>query len=118
MNEIKLRAWNGKEMSKPFTIWDIERDESYRHYLGSYKAYGDENIMQYTGLKDKNGVEIYESDYIRGLDGQNNYIEGQIIFKTNWGRIIIGETGLSLTYQLAQRNKVIGNIYEDSIKEG
>jgi uncharacterized phage protein (TIGR01671 family) len=56
MREIKFRAWikDSERMNYSFTILEnpyIPNDEVV--------------LMQYTGLKDKNGKEIYEGDIIR-----------------------------------------------------
>ena len=65
MREIKFRAWSEDYgMSRYF---DINEDnfEAIRGY---------QTLMQYTGLKDKNGVEIYEGDKVKHSEGIN-YIE-------------------------------------------
>jgi len=60
MREIKFRAWdrNNKYMAYQGTP-DIETLESFIFH------FGDCILMQYTGLKDKNGVEIYEGDVLQ-----------------------------------------------------
>ena len=59
---IKFRAWNKEEkkMLKPFTIWQVsdEIDEIDLFEEGHI-------LMQFTGFKDKNGIEIYEGDIVR-----------------------------------------------------
>lgn len=60
MREIKFRAWeeNGKNMLSSNEVGD--------HTLNDLKQLP-YVLMQYTGLKDKNGTEIYEGDIVRIL---------------------------------------------------
>jgi hypothetical protein len=55
MREIKFRIWDN--LNKSFIYFDI-----YDYPSGIYG--GVSNPQQYTGLKDKNGEEIYEGDFI------------------------------------------------------
>lgn len=116
MREIKFRAWNGID-SRP------ESRMIYQPYFSvDFKVImpdGNEwdlPLMQYTGLKDKNGKEIYEGDifdmgvviFSRGCFN-GCYISGSTN-EDGWDYSDEWEDGLE---KYAIRNEIKGNIYEN-----
>jgi len=70
-------------------------------------------IMQYTGLKDKNGIEIFEDDIIEVANGDNNPICKVEWLLGQW--CLMDEIGGSWTRQLyhqPDRLEIKGNIFE------
>ena len=65
MREIKFRAWDGNSMSDSF---ELDNKHTTFDDCKTYRTISSEclgwKIMQYTGLKDKHGKEIYESDML------------------------------------------------------
>lgn len=124
MRDIKFRAWDKaeKRMVLPENAigWKIHFSGSV-DYKGSW-ATGDLILMQYTGLKDKNGKEIYEGDVVVGEKG--NYqcrVQGVVKYgglafayvgKTDEGENWF-DTITSPTWTTDSRIKVIGNIHEN-----
>lgn len=65
MREIKFRAWKNSEMKYSDSFPDLSC-----FFCLAYGQMGEELglLMQYTGLKDKNGKEIYEGDILKNDD--------------------------------------------------
>jgi len=125
MREIKFRVWNpeNKKMSMVGAIdWDMyykvitcnTKDE--KMYKLGHKDL-DFILMQYTGLKDKNGTEIYEGDLLFSSDWCCNC---EVIWEDGGFTLKEGETIYNLKENLTDDDgnylddvKVIGNIYEN-----
>lgn len=129
MREIKFRVFYKPEncmkqvhsidVHNRFVYWFDEgnREKQSCHYSLDGK-YGDAILMQYTGLKDKNGKEVFEKDivHLSSEDGMN--YNALIIFADGAFCAIDGTEddygvrryGL-MRYELQM--EVIGNIYEN-----
>ena len=121
MREIKFRAWDtrlpfkkeGEHILKEMIYFDLfELDETYICESGTYLE-GDCKLMQYTGLKDKKGVEIYEGDLITH-ESRNAKQPHSVLFNLGLAAWC-GDYGLKYPLQESELEEVevIGNIYEN-----
>jgi uncharacterized phage protein (TIGR01671 family) len=102
MREIKFRAWHKhfKQMSNTImSLGDTYFGFSNRSELRYWLHADDMEVMQFTGLKDKNGKEIYEGDIVEFSNRERHEILIPHVYGfMNWD---------------STRVKVIGNIYEN-----
>jgi len=94
MRKIKFRAWAKGGM------WG---DEAAKRWLHVNKK--EPIIMQFTGLKDKNGKEIYEGDVVKDIDGNNWEC------KFTGQRLLYNKDGADWS-DIFENMEIIGNIYE------
>jgi len=117
MREIKFRAWAKQSAEHEmyyFQLGTVYVDD-YRTYI---QCDGDtvlkqcrlrDNdcvVMQYTGLKDKNGKEIYEGDIVEVEDGVG-------VIEWNAHDLAWDLSGPNMPITRSMSAKVIGNIYEN-----
>lgn len=107
MREIKFRAWDleGKMMFYSMEGF-VETFDVFS--IGEWCNKAGYELMQYTGLKDKNGVEIYEGDIVTHYGGTRY----RVITYTGVGFGSVRDDLEMDIPKFSQDIEVIGNIYE------
>ena len=120
--EIKFRAWSklNNEMWHNFLVDATGKNEIWLFTTGGLRLEantatdsGNIELMQCTGLKDKNGVEIYEGDILR----RYSYADWVVIWHEA-GFYLQNINGLEsgdkypLTQDYCSGREIIGNLFE------
>jgi uncharacterized phage protein (TIGR01671 family) len=122
MREIKFRAWKHNSKKMYFVtnmIWKEDwigvnsTDSIGINYVDNHCP-NEYELMQFTGLTDKNGVEIYEGDILAYRDGEWSY--DAIVTWGDWGWYMVGiEHNDNYIFEDidADSHEIIGNIYDN-----
>jgi len=104
MRDLKFRGWDSeqKEMSLPFEIGSM------------LSEFGWDILLQFTGLHDKNGKEIYDADVMLWPDGYKQIIG----FNEKHTETSVRDIETSFGYHFdsqhpVDKGNIIGNIYEN-----
>ncbi len=139
--EIKFRAWDNEYKYMNYKVlvgiygdWEkVKDDKNYTacamwiepdkvdykcdpHWAHFEPYHKDIHLMQYTGLKDKNGVEVYEGDKVMfDYEWTKPDEIGVITWNKDTASFQIKGHIPSSSMKHLDRMKVIGNIYENEV---
>jgi len=109
MNRFKFRAWLADQSR--YLTFDFSNMIDYIAVMDF-----EDVVEQFTGLKDKNGVEIYEGDILENVGDQFSDLKGETIFMVIYqgsGFVMKYKTGTFFMSSLTHLYKKIGNIHEN-----
>lgn len=119
MRELKFRAWDGErilQMNQQYGLQpqkQITDDAWTRFWESLFRCQEQLTLMQYTGLKDKNGVEIYEGDVLYGPVNPTDFPRKCKIEWHNSSWQMFTKGYWREAYKLGPTLEVIGNIYSN-----
>jgi uncharacterized phage protein (TIGR01671 family) len=107
MRAIKFRAWDGEKMHTTGVVVvygaGFIEEESFDCKSIHIRSEIVKDLMQFTGLTDKNGIDIYEGDIV--LPKYNRLSAVDVVFEKG---------GFNVARFAVERCEVIGNIYENA----
>lgn len=109
MREIKFRAFYKKD--KTMQYWGGFEELALMFNIHNYKI-EDYEIMEWTGLKDKNGKPIYEGDILEMWTGDQESIRFEVVWSDEFAAFV--DKGSLNGTEDCEFNKceIVGNIWE------
>ncbi len=108
--EVKFRAYGVLETEEEYRMHScVNIDHLGMPYVGK-DAVLDHNLMQFTGLKDKNGEDIYDGDIVKVFD--NSLFFGKVKYDPEFARFSMKVFERELPTSSWKNYEVVGNIYD------
>lgn len=113
--EIKFRAWDKTINHMTFNFWCMQDDIRGLYVMEDklselpYEPEVQPTLMQFTGLTDKKGKEIYEGDILKTFNEEYPHV-------VEWMEEVGvggGGVGFDLEREMSSQWEIIGNIYEN-----
>ena len=117
MREIKFRGWNGKNKKWIYGYYFVNRGEHFIspdevvNPLVSYEDFlvDKDSVGQYTGVKDKNGKEVYDGDIV-----SSGATTGVVMYDCEQaGFVVQKEKTIELRFYSLLGIEVIGNVHDN-----
>ncbi|EFQ17559.1 YopX family protein [Enterococcus faecalis] len=111
----KFRAY-AKEVNKTYEVTEIDfGDEQLKTEWGDWWSFDEVEIMQSTGVKDKNGVEIFEGDVLYYIPFESHINDSIVTFEKGsfFKKKLRNGKLTSVRFIDSEEYEVIGNIHEN-----